>query len=81
MTVKIISKEDWEILRKYLDSKCVILVKEEVANKIKTTEDELTDYISDSSYDFGSDADIWIDIVASSNHLFIESFLKDRKEL
>ena len=67
-TVKIVPKEDWEIVRKYLgadDGGGLILVLEQnlrdftekEAQKIREKDGE---YVY---YDFGGEADIWIDVL------------------
>ena len=69
MSVKIIPKEHWEILMKYLDDSGVVLISEEFMKENNLTEDDI--YACGSDYNFGGEADIWVDKVNSKEHLFI----------
>lgn len=71
-TIKVVSKEDWPIITKYLldkGSTGIILIKPEVAEK----NDIVDGY--DKDYDFFGDPDIWLDVISTDDHIFIE----DRK--
>jgi hypothetical protein len=74
--VRVVPKEDFEIIKKYLfnhDSQVVVLVPEEVAkrNQLTHLDGEEVDY------DCGGDADFWVDVVSSDGHYFI----KEMKEI
>lgn len=75
--VKVVSEEDWKVLKKYISSDCsgLVLVKEDVA-KERGIEDGY-----DRGYDFGGDADVWLDLVDTEDHSFIkEEGEGDKKE-
>lgn len=59
--VKVVPKEDWDVLRKYVNGSGVILIPAELAEKTGVEEQEV-------EYDFGGDADVWVDIVRDETH-------------
>lgn len=65
--VKIIPDKDFDLIAGYLDQPGVTLVKESFAKELGLNEDN----IEDVTYDFGGDADIWVDLVSSDKHMFI----------
>lgn len=67
--LRVVPQKDWEIVRKYLTDEGVVLVPENIAKKVgceKFNGKEL-------DYDFGGDADHWVDIIYDSNHIALES--------
>jgi len=67
MTVRIIPDELYYKIRENLDDKAVVLISESSAEELGLTEDNKDDV----TYDFGGDADVWVDFVSSEDHLFI----------
>lgn len=66
MDKHIIPDEEWEIVRKYIfGSKSILLVRECVARELGVTEEILNNL---ENYNHGGDADIWIDVITSSDH-------------
>lgn len=73
--VRVVPREDFEIIKKYLfshDSQVVVLVPEEVAkrNQLTHLDGEEVDY------DCGGDADFWVDVVTDGHY-----FIKEMKEI
>ena len=92
-TMKIVPQKDWEILREYLSDPAVVLVPEELLEKLPEDQASFlrecdggdTDYLrasddDDNGYNFGGEADTWIDKVTSPNHLFISYVFPDEAE-
>lgn len=80
--VKIVSKEDWNVLEKYFDKGMgVVLIPEPTLEKyfpqamtkaIKEKDNE------DISYDFGGgDPDFYVDIVTTPNHYAVDELMKN----
>lgn len=68
--VRVVPKENFEIIKKYLfdhDSQVMVLVPEEVEkrNQLTHLDGEEVDY------DCGGDADFWVDVVSSDGYYFI----------
>lgn len=57
-----------ELLELVGDNQGIVIVRKSIANNVGLDENN----ISDVSYDFGGDADIWIDFVGHEQHYFIE---------
>ena len=75
--VRIVSKEDYEVIRKYLGTEdgIVVLVPEDIAERNQLTHlDE-----ADVDYDCGGDADKWVELVCHDNHYFINE-MKEKEE-
>jgi len=73
-TVKIVSKEHWDILQEYLAVPCggVVLIPEDILN---TLPEEQKNFLQENDggyidYDFGGDADLWVDSVVTKEHNF-----------
>ena len=87
--VKIVPKEDWKILRKYINggifTSGMVLVPEKVYEK--EDDGEVKQFLQAINgkaidYDFGGDADVWVDVILESSHTFIchiEDTLKEKK--
>lgn len=69
MSFKIVPKEHWDIITEYLDEPGVTLVSEEFMKENNITQEDIEK--CNESYDFGGDADIWVDKVSSKQHCFI----------
>lgn len=79
--IKIVPKQDWEILQKYLD-KNVVLIPEEVLDTLenKAHADALrAGKKSHFDYDFGGEADIWVDIVRDTDHMAWDMIFQDEQ--
>lgn len=80
--VRVVPKEDYQILSKYLagqDSEVVVLIPEEVAERTQLAHlDE-----QDIDYDCGGDAvpyvDLWVELVSHDDHYFVNE-MKEREE-
>ena len=65
-TIKIVPAEDWEILLKYLDASGIVLIPENALTKFPEKDAERirnADEEDLESYDFGGDADVWVDVI------------------
>ena len=78
--VKIVPKEDYEVLKKYLSSPTggVILIPEEVLKTLNETQQEkIRDYAEGKNledidyYDFGGEPDVSVEMVLSNTHNFL----------
>lgn len=78
--MRIVPKEHWDILQEYLTvSGGVVLIQEDV---LGTLSDEQKTFLfendgSDIDYDFGGDADIWVESVITKDHYFFGSMLPE----
>lgn len=69
MAFKIIPDEEFSKLHELLVGDGVsVLIKESLAKEVGLTEEGL----DDMTYDCGGDADIWVDLVSSNHHYFLE---------
>lgn len=75
--VRVVEEQDWPILRKYLDEDGVVLVSRDVADKLQEQETGSIDGRYIDCYDFGGEADKFVDIVTSEGHYFVEKMLAD----
>ena len=67
--LKVVPQKDWEIVKKYLTTNGVILVPEIIAKEVECEEFDGKSV----EYDFGGDADCWVDVVLDKNHIALES--------
>ena len=76
MTVlRVVPKEHMEIIKSYLEPG-VVLIEEELASQIEQESGiELSDGL-DVDYDFGGEADCYVDIVKNKRHYLIEQMIK-----
>lgn len=78
--LRFVPKSDWEVLKNYLNDKGVILIPEENTKGIeKLKQYELDDY-EDVWYDFGGEADIWVDIASHEDHYVIKKLCEAAEE-
>lgn len=70
--IKVVPEEHWDILKQYLNHDAVVLVRESVletldneaqANALRNGEPFIMDY------DFGGEADVWVDLVEDADHM------------
>lgn len=65
-TVKIVPTQDWEVLRKYLDATGVVLIPEDAVSRFPEKDAAKireADEFQMELYDFGGEADVWVDII------------------
>ena len=74
--VHVIPDEEYEILQKYLDEGAV-LVRQSVADEIKEKTGKNPDGLYLDGYDFGGDADVWVDVVSDKSHMACDAILKE----
>lgn len=76
---RIIPKDDWDILKKYLEFPIEVLIPEHIFNELdETDQKKLIDYIENGcgdEYNCGGDADHWVDIAHSTSHLALQTIL------
>lgn len=79
MTVKlkIVPQKDWDILRKYLDAEGVVLVPESNQAGIKRLVNHDIHDDEDIYYDFGGDANVWVDIAFDEDSYPINELCDD----
>jgi hypothetical protein len=68
MTVKIVPDKIFDLICEYLEDPAVTLVRESTAKEVGLN----IDNIDDVDYDLSGDADVWVDLVSSDKHMFIE---------
>lgn len=68
MAVRIISDKLFDTIADILEYPGVTLIKESTAKEVGLTDDN----VEDVGYAFGGDADVWVDLVSSPTHLFVE---------
>lgn len=66
--VHVIPDAEYEILQKYLDEGAV-LVRQSIADEIREKTGENPDGLYLYGYDFGGEADVWIDVVRNRDHM------------
>ena len=69
--VRVLDKEEFSEFMKYLASEGLVIVKKEIADKFGITDGSY-------NYDFGGEADYWLDIVSDENHLFIDKVKEEK---
>ena len=73
MDVMYPTKEEYAVLCNFLKNS--IIIAPEVAEELTDEEKELLEEAADN-YDFGGDADCWIDVVSTRTHHFIKTAMK-----
>ena len=74
--VHVITDEEYEILQKYLDEGAV-LVRQSVAEEIREKTGENPDGLYLDGYDFGGDADVWVDVVRNKDHMAYDAIIRE----
>ena len=78
--IKIVPQKDWEVLKKYLnkDEGCV-LIPEAVLHELPEEGREKLMGASGHTieYDYGGDADVWLDLIVSPEAYFLREFLQE----
>lgn len=67
MAVKIITNKLFDLIAEILEYPGVTLIKESIAKAVGLTDEN----IENVNYDFGGEADVWVDLVSSDQHLFV----------
>lgn len=74
-TLRIITKEQEQLLNTLLEGEGIVLMTEDaakqVAKQLGVSPEELNELYVDS-YDYGGEADKWVDVVRSEEHLFVD---------
>lgn len=67
-TVRIVPKSDWKVLKRYMESN-MILIPETTLEQMSNDEQVKLRQMDKEEicYDFGEDADIWMDVAACPN--------------
>lgn len=76
--VKVVPEKDWNIIKEYLDGEAgYVLIPESVAKQLDQEKQNQLAELTESplSYDFGGDADVWVDVVHSPTAYFFEEYL------
>lgn len=79
---KIVPKEDMAILRKYLSCEGIVLIDEAILSELTETQATYVKKNDDqyANYDFGGEADMWVDMVDSTDHMFIGFLFPEEEE-
>ena len=74
--VHVIPDEEYEILQKYLGEGSV-LVRQSVADEIREKTGRNPDGLYLDGYDFGGDADVWVDVVSDKSHMACDAIIEE----
>lgn len=77
-TIRIMSLEEEAVINRLLEGDGVVLMTQDAAVKIAQTLDITVDELNErylDSYDYGGDADKWVDVVRTEDHI-LSDFLK-----
>lgn len=77
-TLRIMSSEEEAVINRLLEGDGVVLMTQDAAVKIAETLDITVDELNErylDSYDYGGDADKWVDVVRTEDHILTD-FLK-----
>ena len=72
--VHVVPDAEYEILQKYLDEGAV-LVRQSVADEIKEKTGKSPAGLYLDGYDFGGEADVWIDVVRDKSHMAYDAIV------
>jgi hypothetical protein len=67
MAIKIVPDKIFDMIASILEYPGITLIKESTAKAVGLTDEN----IDDVAYNFGGEADVWVDLVSSDQHLFI----------
>lgn len=76
--IKVVNDQDWDVLKKYLN-KDVILIRKDVADQLETKIGKSVNECYLEGYDFGGEADIWVDTLLSDQQYAYERVLEEWK--
>ena len=72
--VHVVPDAEYEILQKYLDEG-VVLVRQSVADEIKEKTGKSPAGLYLDGYDFGGEADVWIDVARDKSHMAYDAIV------
>ena len=75
--VHVIDEKDFPILKKYLDEEGVVLISPSLAEKLEAESGISLDGQLLDKYDFGGDADMYVDLVSSMEHYAAEAIKEE----
>ena len=70
--VRVVPNADMEILDKYLSEEGVVLIPQSLAAEINPDTPHDVDELYLDGYDFGGDADVWVDIARTVDHMAVD---------
>ena len=76
MSIHFPTREQWDILKEFLEDPGAVIVAPDVEETLTEEEKEALKEASDG-YDFGGDADVWLDVVYDRDHMFIRDTLNN----
>lgn len=77
--IKIVPKEDMEVLKKYWGYPGVVLIPETVFAGLPAPVQEQLSERPEVDYDFGGESDIMVDVVLDKDHYFVQGQLDSLK--
>lgn len=78
--VKVIEEKDYPVLKKYLKRDDIVLVSPEMARKLEAEIGKEIDGLFLDRYDFGGEADKYVEFVQSEPHLAVEEIRSLKRE-
>lgn len=79
--VHVVPDAEYEILQKYLEDEGAVLVRQSVADEIKAKTGENPDELYLDGYDFGGEADVWVDVVRDKSHMAYDAIVSEITDL
>ncbi len=73
----IVPEKDWDILKKYLGESGVVLVPQHVYDKLPDNKKEALESEQQIDYDFGGEADVWVDFALSEDAYALTNILEE----
>lgn len=78
--VKVIEEKDYLTLKTYLERDGVVLVSPEMARKLEEETGKEIDGLFLDRYDFGGEADKFVDLIQSEQHFAVEAIRRLRRK-
>lgn len=78
--IRVVEEKDWPILGKYLDEDGVILVSKQIADQLEEKIGRPIDGEYLDGYNFGGDADQFVEMVCNEHHYSFQEILDNLKE-
>lgn len=81
--VRMVPREDWEVLKKYLtDTEGCVLLSESVLEGLPKEQREQLQRVDNCAveYDYGGEADVWVDMVQSPDAYFLKGFFEEEPD-
>lgn len=79
--VRMVPREDWEVLKKYLaDTEGCVLLSGSVLEGLPKEQREQLQRVDNCviEYDYGGEADVWVDMVQSPDAYFLKDFFEEQ---